>query len=215
MANPSQNRFEGAGPEEAVEKPKDRYHHGDLRETLIAAAMELVRTRGAENFSLADACRLAGVSTAAPYKHFRDKQEILELVCQRGFDQMRASAVAASNEGGEGTLAGIQLMGKAYVNFARSEPNLFRLMFGQNQALKHAVIVDEAGTGCFSYVVSQVALYCERERLASDPRAIAVKLWTFVHGAACLLIEEGYQKIVPELDVDALVLASAPQLLTD
>lgn len=215
MANPSQNRLHGGGPEEPVDRPKDRYHHGDLRETLIAATTELVRTRGAENFSLADACRLAGVSTAAPYKHFRDKQEILELVCQRGFDQMRTAAVAASTEGGEGTLAGIQLIGKAYVNFARSEPNLFRLMFGQNQALKHADIVDQAGTGCFSYVVSQVALYCERERVASDPRTIAVRLWTFVHGAACLLIEEGYQKVVPDLDIDALILSSSPQLLSE
>lgn len=213
MTDPSQNRLPTAATDEGGDRGKDRYHHGDLREALIAAATALVRTRGVENFSLADACRFAGVSTAAPYKHFRDKQEILELVCQRGFDQMRAAAVAAAQSGGEGTLEGIQQMGRAYVNFARTEPNLFRLMFGQNQALKHAEIVDEAGTGCFTYVVSQVALFCERERRAGDPRMIALKLWTLVHGAACLLIEEGYQKIAPDLDVDALILSAAPQLL--
>ena len=67
---------------------KDRYHHGDLREALIQATTTLVEERGAENFSLADACRCAGVSTAAPYRHFRDKEEILEEIAARGFDTL-------------------------------------------------------------------------------------------------------------------------------
>jgi AcrR family transcriptional regulator len=62
----------------AVRKP--RYHHGDLRQALIDASHQLLVEKGAENFSLADACRVAGVSTAAPYKHFRDKLEILEAI---------------------------------------------------------------------------------------------------------------------------------------
>ena len=60
-------------------KAKAKYHHGDLREALLAASYELVAQQGAENFLLADACRRAGVSTAAPYKHFRDRDEILEI----------------------------------------------------------------------------------------------------------------------------------------
>ncbi|HEX5958629.1 MAG TPA: helix-turn-helix domain-containing protein, partial [Hyphomicrobiaceae bacterium] len=65
---------------------KASYHHGGLREALIAATRRLVMERGAENFTLADACRVAGVTTAAPYRHFRSKQEILEEITSRGFE---------------------------------------------------------------------------------------------------------------------------------
>lgn len=208
----SQSRLQGG--DDAADRTKERYHHGDLRESLILATRALVVSRGAENFSLADACRFAGVTTAAPYKHFRDKQEILEIVCQRSFDEMRGCMTAAVQKAGEGTLASIQEIGRSYVNFAKTEPNLFRLMFGQNPALKHAGIVDEAGTGCFAFVISQVAQYSARNGQASDPRMLALRLWTFVHGAACLLIDEDYQKVAPDLDVDALIMSSAPQLLT-
>src|SRR6516165_126018 len=77
---------------------KVRYHHGELREALIDATRRLVEQRGAENFTLADACRVAGVTTAAPYRHFRGKQEILEEIAARGFEELskRAMAVAAA-----------------------------------------------------------------------------------------------------------------------
>ena len=102
-------------------KPKGTYHHGELREALIKAARQLVVEQGAENFSLADACRLAGVSTAAPYRHFRDKQEILEEIVARGFDDMAERSGRALMAHGPGTLAGIVAMGQAYVAFAVEE----------------------------------------------------------------------------------------------
>ena len=74
---------------------KARYHHGELREALIGATRQLVEERGAENFTLADACRVAGVTTAAPYRHFRGKQEILEEIASRGFDELRKRSMAA------------------------------------------------------------------------------------------------------------------------
>ncbi len=208
----SQDRVVKRQPDDAGER-KDRYHHGDLRESLIAATQDLVVEKGAEHFSLADACRRAGVTTAAPYKHFRDKQEILEIICEQGFDRLRATMSAAVETEGAGTLAALQDMGRAYLRFARTEPNMFRLMFGQNADLKHANIVDAAGTGCFGYLISQVALYIEALGTGADPRLTALKLWTFVHGAACLLIDEDYQKVAPDLDVEALIADGAPQLL--
>src|SRR5262245_43810460 len=74
---------------------KAPYHPGDLREALIAATRRLVMERGAENFTLADACRVAGVTTAAPYRHFRSKQEILAEIASRGFEELEARAMAA------------------------------------------------------------------------------------------------------------------------
>src|ERR1700752_1237197 len=117
---------------------KARYHHGELRETLIRATRQLVEERGAENFTLADACRVAGVTTAAPYRHFRGKQEILEEIASRGFEELKSRSMAMVAEKGEGTLGGIIAMGQAYVAFAAEETAVFRLMFGQEPSLKKA-----------------------------------------------------------------------------
>ena len=143
--------------ETANVRRKDRYHHGELREALIRAARQLVLERGAEHFSLADACRLAGVSTAAPYRHFRDKQEILEEIVGQGFDELRARSQAAIERHGEGTLAGIIAMGQAYVAFAVEETAMFRLMFGQDPTLKQVECVVTRGHNCFANVIAQVA----------------------------------------------------------
>src|SRR6266566_2215234 len=93
---------------------KAHYHHGELREALIQATRQLVEERGAENFTLADACRVAGVTTAAPYRHFQGKQEILAEIASRGFDELKSRSMAMAAEKGEGTLNGIIAMGQAY-----------------------------------------------------------------------------------------------------
>ena len=192
---------------------KCKYHHGDLREALIGASFTLVAEDGAENFLLADACRLAGVSTAAPYKHFRDRDEVLEIVVARAFDYMSDRILAAVSEAGVGTLEGIRAMGRAYIAFAIEEQRLFRLMFGQHPKLKQAECVVDDGRKCFAGVIEQVGLYCAANNLEGDPTEIALRLWTFVHGAASLLIDEDYEKVAPGLDIDQLMAGSTPLLI--
>lgn len=192
---------------------KTRYHHGDLREALVAAARELVNERGAENFSLADACRVAGVSTAAPYKHFRDKNEVLQELIMLGFKDLSSSGRAALEEHGGTTLAGMIAMGKNYVAFARREAGLFRLMFGQNPILKADPDVSECGQECFGGVIASVSAFCAANGIERDAKAIAVDLWTFVHGIASLAIDGDYDRVTPGLDTDALIERVAPRLL--
>jgi AcrR family transcriptional regulator len=194
-------------------KQKARYHHGDLKEALVQAAFTLVSRDGAENFLLSDACKLAGVSTAAPYKHFRDRDEILQVVVQRAFDALDARSMAAVASKGEGTLEGIIAMGKAYVSFAAEEQRLFRLMFGQHPKVKKADGVVDDGKRCFTNVIGQVARYCEANGLAGDPREIAIRLWTFVHGASSLLIDEDYAVVAPDLDVMVMIEETTPLML--
>ncbi len=194
-------------------RSKTAYHHGDLREALIAAAFQLVAERGAEHFTVADACRLAGVSTAAPYKHFRDRDEILEAVVTRGFDVLADQSMAAVARHGEGTLAGIAAMGEAYVNFAVEQQALFRLMFGQHPTLKAAECVVDEGRDCFAKVIQQVALFCVKNDVDGDATEIALRLWTFVHGAASLTIDEDYDKVAPDFDVHGMVRDTTPLLL--
>jgi AcrR family transcriptional regulator len=192
---------------------KAPYHHGGLREALIGATRQLVMERGAENFTLADACRVAGVTTAAPYRHFRSKQEILEEIASRGFDELRQKAMAAAAEKGAGTIEGIVAMGQTYVAFAVEETAVFRLMFGQEPSLKKAQHVVGTGHECFAHVIEQVALYCQKNRVQGDAQEIALRLWTFVHGAASLVIDQDYDVIAPQLDVNSLIANATPGLL--
>ena len=192
---------------------KAHYHHGELREALIGATRQLVEERGAENFTLADACRVAGVTTAAPYRHFRGKQEILEEIASRGFDELRKQSMAAVAAKGEGTLNAIIAMGQAYVAFATKQSGVFRLMFGQESSLKKAEHVLGTGQACFAHVIDQVALYCERNKVRGDAQQIALALWTFVHGAASLLIDHDYDAVAPQIDVNRLIASATPGLL--
>ena len=192
---------------------KAHYHHGELREALIRATRELVEQRGAENFTLADACRVAGVTTAAPYRHFQGKQEILEEIASRGFAELGNRTTAILAEKGEGLLEGIVAMGQGYVTFAVEETAMFRLMFGQQPSLKKAEHVLGAAHACFSKLIDQVALYCKRNKVRGDAQQMALRLWTFVHGAASLLIDQDYDAIAPNIDVNQLIAAATPGLL--
>ena len=189
------------------------YHHGGLREALIGATRQLVMERGAENFTLADACRLAGVTTAAPYRHFRSKQQILEEIASRGFDELSRRAMDIVARKGAGTLEAIVAMGQTYVAFAVEETAVFRLMFGQEPSLKKAEHVAGTGQDCFANLIEQIALYCQKNRVRGDAQEIALRLWTFVHGAASLLIDQDYLVIAPQLDVNRLIADATPGLL--
>lgn len=195
------------------EAGRKRYHHGDLREALIDATMQLVIDKGAENFSLADACRLAGVSTAAPYKHFKDREEILKAVCTRAFDELAGRAIAAAKAAGETTIEGVIAMHLAYLDMAIEQPALFRLMFGQNPAIKEDEAVLGQGRGCFGSVLAQMEIYCAANALAEPPLAVFMRSWSFIHGVASLRIDGDYEAVMPGFDYRGLVVDTIPKLV--
>jgi AcrR family transcriptional regulator len=200
-------------PPPADIRRKQNYHHGDLREALIAATRQLLIERGPENFSLSDACRLAGVSSAAPYKHFRDKDHILEEIAERAFEDLEAAIQGAVIAAGGPTQAGIVAMGHAYLHFARAQPAIFRLMFGHKKAVKKAPDVDARGKQCFASVITVVAQFCAAQKVEGRAELMALDLWTFVHGAAELTLAEDYDKVAPGLDVEAMITRVTPRLL--
>lgn len=114
--------------EPATNQKTTPYHHGDLRTALIDASVDLVAKVGADAFTLKDASRIAGVSVAAPYRHFTDKSELLHEVTERAFQMMAADMKMASQGLEPGTLQSITAQGQAYVRFAAKNPALFRLM---------------------------------------------------------------------------------------
>ena len=192
---------------------KKRFHHGDLREALIAATRELLIEHGPDRFTVADACRRAGVTTAAPYKHFRDKQEILEEIVLRGFAELTAANAKAVAEGGAGTIAGITAMGISYLNFAVAQPAVFRLMFGHKSEIKKVKQVDETGKQCLKNLIDEVTTYSRKHGHTADAEEIALRLWTFVHGASSLQLDGDYERVAPGLDVHELIAGVTPMLL--
>lgn len=199
--------------ERTAVRPKKRFHHGDLREALIAATRQLLVEHGPDGFTLADACRRAGVTTAAPYKHFRDKQEILEEIVARGFEELAATNAKAVAEGGPGTIGGITAMGISYLEFAAAQPAVFRLMFGHNSEIRKVKQVDETGKQCLKHLIDEVATYSRKHGHAAEAEAIAIRLWTFVHGAASLELDGDYARVARGLDVRKMIADVTPKLL--
>src|SRR3954466_1924209 len=105
------------------------YHHGNLREALVEAALELVAAKGPAGFTIAEAARLAGVSPGAPYRHFRDAAALLAEVALRGFERFAVALTAAWDDGRPDPLRAFEALGRAYLAFARQEPAYYAAMF--------------------------------------------------------------------------------------
>jgi AcrR family transcriptional regulator len=173
--------------------PRSAYHHGDLRAQLIAAVRDLVETHGPDGFSVAEAARRAGVSSAAPYKHFKDRHEILRGVVSEAMDRLRAAMVAGAAAHPEGSLQAVAAVGQAYVDFARSEPGVFRLVFGLTEGHEHAPELLAKGEGCFGVVVGAAAAHLGRPAHDPQVQARAYLLWSFVHGHSFLTIDRKHK----------------------
>src|SRR5579875_358183 len=105
------------------------YHHGNLKEALVRAALELIAEKGPAGFTFADAARWAGVSPAAPYRHYRDRDALLADVARRGFEAFTAALTKAWDSGRPETLVAFERLGRAYLEFARTEPAYYSAMF--------------------------------------------------------------------------------------
>lgn len=165
------------------------YHHGDLRTHLIDAVRDLVEAHGPDGFSIAQAARLAGVSSAAPYKHFRDRPEILRAVAADGMARLRAAMAEAAAQHPKGSLEAVAQIGMAYVRFAREGPGVFRLVFGLTEGHEHDADLLACGAACFG-VIAQATAEC-LHRPPDDPETLrrTYMLWSFVHGHSFLTID--------------------------
>jgi AcrR family transcriptional regulator len=166
------------------------YHHGNLREALIDAALTLIADKGPAGFTIAEAARLAGVSPGAPYRHFRDAEALLAEVALRGFERFGASLAAAWNDGRPDPLRAFEALGRAYLAFARQEPAYYAAMFETH-------ISFEAHPGLLSASERAFAILRQgADRLTAKlPREdrppslmMALHVWAMSHGIASLFV---------------------------
>lgn len=163
------------------------YHHGNLRESLLAAAIELIAESGPAGFTLREVARRAGVSHNAPYRHFRDKGELLGAVAAQGFRELNAAMLedAASEITALGKL---KRAGYAYVAFALRRPEHFAAMFDSPASAPDEDCL-AAGREAFGTLVGIIAL-CQQEGQLPEgaPEYRALLSWSLVHGIAKLAI---------------------------
>ena len=195
----------------------DNYHHGNLRQALLDAAIALIGEVGPRSFTLREVARRAGVSHNAPYRHFPDKQSLLDAVAEEGFARLTQTMVESADRGTT-PIERFELCGCGYVEFALRWPNHFLVMF--DQPLKSPEEKKAAVEECQPYLNSpsgnqekiganafQVLFDCivgaqaSGSLSAGDPLPIALAAWSMVHGIATLA-NQGWLPLAEEQVVE-------------
>ena len=178
------------------------YHHGDLRNTLLEVADQLIDEADAGAFSLREVARRAGVSAPAAYRHFSDKQALLAAVAQKGFEDFgraRSEAVAAADDP-------LAAMGQASVRFAVARPGRFRLMYGPT--IGERARYPELQAAWMAASEAMRAALIARSPSGPDAAVTSLKLWCMVHGLSQLILDGMLPGYDPEVLARAITAAS-------
>lgn len=164
------------------------YHHGNLKEALVRAALELIAQKGPSGFTFAEAARWAGVSAAAPYRHFRDRDELLADVALRGFQQFETTLAHAWADGRPDVHTAFDRVGKAYLGFARNEAAYYSAMFEAGISLENNPGLREASERAFGVLRLAVEQLIATLPTKSRPPVLmmALHIWSLSHGIASL-----------------------------
>ncbi|MFN8446420.1 MAG: TetR/AcrR family transcriptional regulator [Caldilineaceae bacterium] len=187
-----------------LEQLEKHYHHGDLRNALVQAGLTVLAEEGVERLNLREVARRVGVSHAAPYRHFADKEALLAAIAEDGFRRMGEQLVA--------TLAGIdgnwaeklQGIGRTYLGFAQENRDAYRLMFSHMIAHRdrHEAL-HTAAKASFDLLANTIhAGQRAGEFVAGDTASFTISVWSMMHGLASLLIEEQLEGVADRLQSD-------------
>lgn len=158
------------------------YHHGDLREALVRAALEILEDSEVTAVSVRAAARRAGVSTGAPYRHFADRDALLSAVAAVGYRELAGVLIAAHPA--PATTEDLAEIAIAYVHFALTRPGLFRVMFAEGCDRTNPDRV--AAVAAITEYVKAIA----RQIIPNaDPEPAATAMWALVHGLAFLHLD--------------------------
>lgn len=160
------------------------YHHGNLRQALVDATATLIQETGPLAFTLTEAARRAGVSPAAPYRHFKGRDDLLEEVARQGFMDFTDRLEQAFDNGSPRPLTAFMRMGQAYLDFAAERPGHYMAMFESGVSI--ASNADLAAASDRAQHVLIDAAERLAERLPSDrrppARMVANHVWAMSHG---------------------------------
>jgi AcrR family transcriptional regulator len=165
------------------------YHHGDLRNALIASGLAILKEQGLDGLNLREVARHAGVSHAAPYRHFADKGALIAAIAADGFRQLELAMRKALGLSETSTRDRLIALGQAYVRFAQRHPDHFRLMFSAlSGPEKDSALFIQAKSSFL--VLAQVVAegQANGELKSGDPLHFSQAIWAGVHGLAELIL---------------------------
>jgi AcrR family transcriptional regulator len=169
-----------------------RYHHGDLRNALIQAGQQLLAEEGLAGLDMRKVARAAGVSHAAPYRHFADKQALLAAIAEHGFYQLAQGLEAAIEQAPNNAAAQLEQLARTYVQFALDHPAHMREMFSGLTVQRAAYPqLHAAAKQAFQHLIQIVERGQARQEIGpGEPANLSMVAWTQIHGIAMLLIED-------------------------
>lgn len=176
------------------------YHHGNLREALMQATLDLIGEKGIAGVTFAEAARRAGVSGAAPYRHFRDRDELLAAVATVGFDRLAEALTAAWQAGKPTPSLAYERAGRAYLDFARRNPAEYAAMFESGVPADGHEALKQAGDRAFAVLREAADVLVAQIPGPSRPPALMVALhtWSLAHGIASLFVRaDGARRKLP------------------
>ena len=176
-----------------VRKEKN-YHHGNLKKAVITRALEIISQKGIDGLSLREVARALGTSHAAPYRHFKDKNELLAAIAEDGLQRMLAQMKGKFRN--KNAIQKLREIGAVYVQFGAKNPYQFRVMFARelaNRALYPALQQASRNT---MKMLEEVVKEGQNSKLIipGNSRDIAVMLWSSVHGVTELFINNQMPK---------------------
>jgi AcrR family transcriptional regulator len=181
------------------------YHHGDLRNALVAAALKLLETRRPQDLSMREIARRAKVSSGAPFHHFPDKEALLAAVAEQGFLALAAAVRAADARAGRDPLVRLRAIGRAYVKFATTHRAEFAVMFGGWTPPREAKALNAAKEAAGEPLRAVVADAKRELGFVAHERDAVLAAWALAHGVAMLWNEGPLPRIA----------GAAPEALMD
>jgi AcrR family transcriptional regulator len=174
--------------------PPKTYHHGNLKEALITAGLDILSEKGMEGLSLRKVARKVGVSHTAPYNHFADKQGLLAAISTAGHEHLHQLLLDTFEKSKIQSSDVISNIAWAYLQFGLANPAKFKLMFSgaleEERAHPEFVAISQKSIALFKEII----VFCQSKGQLPEGRVeeIAIKLWSLVHGFTYLMLENQF-----------------------
>jgi len=196
---------------------KKKYHHGDLKNALIEAGIEILAKDGLGALSLREVARHAGVSHTAPYAHYADKQALIAAIATAGYEKLYARLAAVAQQDQASPAQQLVEAGWAYLEFAFEEPDHFKITFSDVvEKEKDYPAFVEISQKSFKLVVMIIEACQQTGVLPAGPSdLIAVSVWSLLHGLASLILEEQISHTILDRFTFQEVLVTSLNLMTE
>ncbi len=183
---------------------KHEYHHGNLKEEFITIAMDFIAKEDVEKLTLKVLSDATGTSRSAIYKHFKNKDALIETIIEKGFEKFDVATTPYLHDKNKALIDRFYLTGKLYVEFAKNNPNLYRLLFGKKYAHIREELLSIKDEDCSGFAALQTTVEDGQKQgilKKEDSYRQAIVIWATMHGLSSLIIdgfmdvEESYEEI--------------------